>query len=138
MKIYFATNMIKCFCSYPSDQKFCRKISIMEKQFCSKLRLWHQLEKYAVVIDYINTMKMYLFLKVLVNNKLFSNYTVSSKQRYPFLTDSFSWLLCLCVSMLFNQLDIIQNWNHKSSSLYSYKCLPLYTNERIFKKNKHE
>jgi len=62
----------------------------MEKQFCSKLRLWHQLEKYAVVIDYINTMKMYLFLKVLVNNKLFSNYTVSSKQRYPFLTDSFS------------------------------------------------
>ena len=38
-------------------------------------------------------------------NKLYLNYKLISKQREAFfLNDSFSWLLCFCVLMLFKSL----------------------------------
>ena len=42
------------------------------------------------------------------------------------IMDSFSWFLCLCISMLFESLVEIKNWNRKSSSLYWYIRRQMY------------
>ena len=44
------------------------------------------------------------FIKVLILNRLFSNYKFTNNQREAFLIDKFSWLICFCLSMLFNSL----------------------------------
>jgi len=48
------------------------------------------------------------FYKGFIVNKLFSNYKFASNQKEAFLIDKFSWLLCFCVSMLFNSLICIK------------------------------
>ena len=60
--------------------------------------------------------------------KLFSNFKFTSHYREPFLIDNFSLFLWLCLSNIhaFKKLDINQNWNRNSSSLYCYNLLPLY------------
>ena len=67
-----------------------------EKRLKYSGKLWYQYNE-----DDLN-------IKVLIVNKLFSNYKVTIVIKDPFLTYSFTWLLCLCVSMLFSSLLLIK------------------------------
>ena len=75
-----------------------------------------------MVADYINTMRTTFLFKFWWLTSFFR--ITTSNQRETFVIDSFSLFSCLCVSILFKNVN--QNWKRKSSSLYWYMRQRLY------------